>query len=64
MSKQELVCHFQATARLLMERGANIGMRNLFEETPISLILPETMEQFLDEHCLTSKGEVGEENGP
>ena len=42
-----------------MERGANIGMRNLFEETPISLILPETMEQFLDEHCLTSKGEVG-----
>ena len=56
-------CHFQATARLLMERGANIGMRNLFEETPISLILPETMEQFLDEHCLTSKGEVGEENG-
>ena len=62
MSKQELVCRFQATARLLMERGANIGMRNLFEETPISLILPETMEQFLDEHCLTSKGEVGEEN--
>ena len=48
----------QVTARMLMERGANIGMRNLFEETPISLILPETMEQFLDEHCLTSKGEV------
>ena len=48
----------QATARMLMERGANIGTRNLFEETPISLILPETMEQFLDEHCLTSRGEV------
>ena len=46
---------------MLMERGANIGMRNLFEETPISLILPETMEQFLDEHCLTSKGEVRKE---
>ena len=39
-----------------MERGANIGMRNLFSETPIALILPETMEAFLDEHCLASKG--------
>ena len=53
--------NYQATARMLMERGANIGMRNLFEETPISLILPETMEQFLDDHCLTSRGEVRNE---
>jgi hypothetical protein len=41
--------------RELLERGANIGVKNKWEETPISRILPETMEAFLDEYCLTSK---------
>jgi hypothetical protein len=45
----------QETVRELLERGANIGVKNKWEETPISKILPETMESFLDEYCLTSK---------
>lgn len=52
----------QATVRELLERGANIGVKNRWEETPIARILPETMEAFLDEFCLTSKNEVQHEN--
>ena len=47
----------QNIIRKLMELGANVGVRNVWDETPISLILPETMESFLDEFCLQSKGE-------
>ena len=48
----------QATVRRLLELGANIGMRNVWGELPISKIRPDTMEDFLSEHCLTSSGDV------
>ena len=42
------------TIRALLEHGANIGMKNKWDEVPIKSINPETMENFLDEHCLRS----------
>ena len=48
----------QAAVRLLLERGANIGLKNKMDETPIERIPPETMEDFLDNFCLTSKNEI------
>merc|ERR1712123_318310 len=52
----------QATVRRLLEIGANIGIKNFWEEIPISKIRPETMENFLSEFCLTSSGDVMHEN--
>jgi len=52
----------QATVRKLLEIGANIGIKNFWEEIPISKIRPETMENFLSEFCLTSSGDVMHEN--
>jgi delta 1-pyrroline-5-carboxylate dehydrogenase len=40
--------------RQLLERGANIGMKNRWGEVPINKILPDTMEDFLNQHCLQS----------
>ena len=51
----------QDTVRKLLEKGANIGLKNNWEETPISKIRPETMESFLDEFCLHSKHDVHQE---
>ena len=48
----------QDIVRKLLELGANIGMKNHWNEIPISKISPETMEGFLDDFCLTSKGDV------
>ena len=48
----------QSIVRLLLEKGANIGMRNAYNEIPVENILPETMEAFLDEFCLTSEGDL------
>lgn len=48
----------QNVVRQLLERGANVGIRNVWEETPIALIMPETMESFLNDFCLRSKNEV------
>ena len=42
------------TIRALLEHGANIGMKNRWDEVPIKSINPDTMEKFLDEHCLRS----------
>jgi len=52
----------QATVRRFLEIGANIGIKNFWEEIPISKIRPETMENFLSEFCLTSSGDVMHEN--
>ena len=52
----------QDTVRRLLELGANIGMKNLWDETPISKIRPETMESFLSEFCMTSSGDVVHED--
>ena len=48
----------QATVRKLLELGANIGLKNYWEELPITKIRPETMESFLSEFCLKSDGDV------
>jgi hypothetical protein len=37
------------TVRSLLELGANIGMKNHWDEVPITHIQPETMEEFLNE---------------
>ena len=47
----------QSISRKLLERGANIGVKNIWNELPISKLLPETMESFLDEVCLKSNGQ-------
>merc|ERR1719483_643583 len=52
----------QATVRNLLELGANIGIKNHWDEIPISKIRPETMDDFLSEFCLTSDGDVVHEN--
>jgi len=52
----------QKTVRRLLEKGANIGQKNNWDETPISKIKPETMESFLDEFCLTSKNDIHQED--
>ena len=33
-------------------------VQNVYEEAPVEDILPETMEAFLDEFCLTSHGDL------
>ena len=48
----------EATIRKLLERGANIGIKNQWGEVPINKILPSTMEAFLDEFCLQSNQDV------
>ena len=48
----------QTVVRELLELGANIGLKNIYGEVPINRILPETMEEFLNDFCLTSKGSV------
>ena len=44
------------TVTKLLLIGANIGLRNSLGETPISNILPATMENFLNQHCIKSQG--------
>ena len=46
----------QRVTRKLLDRGANIGVKNVWDELPISKIMPETMKDFLDEKCLQSNG--------
>ena len=48
--------------RLLLERGANIGIKNKWDEVPINKISSTTMESFLDEHCLQSRYNVNHED--
>merc|ERR1719474_2309265 len=48
--------------RQLLELGANIGIKNYWKEIPISKIRPQTMEEFLDEYCLTYEGDIMHEN--
>ena len=42
----------QSVVRQLLEAGANIGMKNHWHETPVSKILPSTLEAYLDEVTL------------
>ena len=44
----------QDVVKLLLERGANVGMRNDWNHVPVTGIAPETLEEFLDQHCVTS----------
>ena len=43
-----------AVTRLLLQNGANIGIKNQWGEIPISRIPPDTMEEFLSSDCLVS----------
>jgi len=52
----------QGTVRRLLERGANIGIKNKWGEIPIEKIEPETMEGFLDEFCLQSTKDVNHDD--
>ncbi len=38
--------------RSLLEHGANIGMKNHFEELPIDFITPDMLERFFSEYCI------------
>ena len=49
--------------RCLLEHGANIGMKNKWNDVPINSINPDTMEKFLDEHCLTSNYNTKKDGG-
>jgi len=40
--------------RSLLQNGANIGIKNIWDEIPISRIAPDVMESFLNEDCLKS----------
>ena len=42
----------QKAVRYLLEAGANIGMKNQFEEAAITQIPADTFEDFLNEHCM------------
>ena len=48
----------EKTVRRLLERGANIGIKNKWNEIPINRISSSTMESFLDEFCLQSEKDV------
>ena len=48
-------CGRENAVRKLLRCGANIGIKNQYDITPIDKIKPEIMEEFLDE-CLQSDG--------
>ena len=52
----------ETTVRQLLERGANIGIKNHWDEVPINKISPSTMEAFLDEFCLESQQDVNHDD--
>ncbi len=52
----------QDVVRLLLEAGANIGMKNHWQDIPISKISAQTMEDFLDEFCIAAEGDVNHED--
>jgi ankyrin repeat protein len=52
----------QRVVRKLLEKGANIGMRNVYDEVPIESIQPDTLKAFLDEFCLQSEGDLTNRN--
>ena len=47
----------QDIVKLLLQHGANIGMKNRWNQVPVTSISPETLEEFLDGHCLTSNAD-------
>ncbi len=51
----------QDIVMLLLRRGANMGVKNFREKTPVQAILPETLEQFLTEDCVRGDGVVTDE---
>lgn len=48
----------QDIVKALLELGANIGLKNDLDEVPINRILPEVMEDFLNNHCLVPEGDT------
>ena len=52
----------QNVVKSLLEMGANIGIKNDLEEVPINRILPEVMEDFLNNSCLVPEGDTTHDN--
>eukprot|EP00095_Tigriopus_kingsejongensis_P004014 snap_masked-scaffold5_size1054832-processed-gene-0.1 protein:Tk04014 transcript:snap_masked-scaffold5_size1054832-processed-gene-0.1-mRNA-1 annotation:"transient receptor potential cation channel protein painless" len=50
----------QTVVRSLLDLGANIGMTNHWNETPVTKILPQTLEAYLDD-CIEAEGDVNHE---
>ena len=46
----------QQTVRKLLNNGANVGMKNIREEIPLTRIPPQTLQDFLDENCMVADG--------
>ena len=46
----------QEIVRKLLNNGANVGMKNLRQEIPLSRIPSGTLEEFLDENCMVADG--------
>ena len=44
--------------RSLLELGANIGMKNHWEELAVTRIRPDTLESFFSQFCLQAEGDV------
>lgn len=44
------------TVRKLLNNGANVGMKNVREEIPLTRIQPEILQDFLDENCMVADG--------
>jgi len=52
----------QEVVKEVLILGAHVGVRNKFEDIPISKIEPGTMEEFLNEHCLRGFGDAHDKN--
>ena len=52
----------QSVVKSLLKLGANIGLKNDLDEVAIDRILPETMEDFLNNDCLMTEGDITNDN--
>ena len=51
----------QEIIKILLKRGANMGVKNFRDKTPVESILPETLQEFFDD-CIQEEGVVTDEN--
>ena len=51
----------QDIIKLFLRRGANMGVKNFREKTPVQNILPDTLKEFLDDECIKSEGIITDE---
>ena len=51
----------QELVKLLLRRGANMGVKNFRDKTPVQSILPSTLEEFLNDYCVKGDGIITDE---